>query len=133
LKILKKRKFLFVVLSISLGASIGALFRWYLGMSLNSFFPTIPLGTLACNLIGGFLMGIFMAVTKDHKFISETARLAVATGFLGSLTTFSTFSAETVNLLSHQQYIWSFFLIMMHVAGTILSTIFGLYVVKFLT
>jgi len=125
--------FLSTILSISLGAAVGALFRWYLGLSLNSFFPTIPLGTLAANLIGGFLMGIFMAITKDHRFISETARLAIATGFLGSLTTFSTFSAETVTLLSHQQYIWMSFIIIAHVAGSILSTIFGLYIVKLIT
>ena len=70
------------VLSISIGAAIGALFRWYLSLSLNSVFPTIPLGTLIANLIGGFLMGIFMAITKDHKIISEEGPLTFPCAFL---------------------------------------------------
>lgn len=119
--------------SICVGASIGALFRWWLGGMLNTIFPSIPLGTLAANLIGGFLMGIFMAVTRNHLFFPEVARLAIATGFLGGLTTFSTFSAETVTLLSHQEYLMTAVIIIGHVAGSILATIFGIYTVKLLT
>ncbi len=116
-----------------LGAASGALFRWWLGMMLNTIYPTIPLGTLVANLIGGFLMGIFMAATRNQLFVPEAARLAIATGFLGGLTTFSTFSAETVTLLSHQEYLMSAVIIIGHVAGSLLATIFGIYIVKILT
>lgn len=121
------------VLSISIGAALGALLRWWLGSTMNSIFPTIPLGTLAANVIGGFLIGVVMAITRGHVFIPETARLAITAGFLGSLTTFSTFSAETVTLLSHQQYFWSCMIVIGHVAGSILATICGMYTVKIIT
>jgi CrcB protein len=119
-----------IPLSISIAAAAGALIRWGLGISLNTLFPSLPLGTLAANLIGGFLMGIFMALSKDHAWIPEAARLAITTGFLGGLTTFSTFSAETVTLLSHQEYALSGLIIFAHVAGSILATIFGMYLIK---
>ena len=86
--------------SICAGASIGAILRWWLGSMLNPIFPSIPLGTLAANIVGGFLMGIFMGLIRNHLFLPEPARLAITTGFLGGLTTFSTFSAETVKLFT---------------------------------
>lgn len=119
--------------SIGVGAALGAWLRWWFGMTLNHIFPTIPLGTLAANIVGGFLIGIFMAVTRNHTFIPETARLAITTGFLGGLTTFSTFSAETVTLITHQEYLWTAMILIFHVGGSILATIFGIYVVKLLT
>jgi len=100
---------------------------------MNSIFPTIPLGTLTANVVGGFLIGILMAVTRNHALIPETARLAITTGFLGGLTTFSTFSAETVTLLSNQEYLWTAVIILGHVGGSILATIFGIYAFKFFT
>lgn len=121
------------ILAIGIGGAVGALFRWWLGLSLNSIFPTIPAGTLTANLIGGFLMGIMIALTKNHSFIPEVMRLGITTGFLGGLTTFSTFSAETVALLSHQQYFWSSIIIIGHVGGSILATICGIYSIKLLT
>lgn len=124
---------MYAFLSIGLGAVLGAWLRWWFGLTMNSIFPTIPLGTLTANIVGGFLMGLFMAVTRNHVFISETMRLAIATGFLGGLTTFSTFSAETVTLLSHQEYVWTGVIIIAHVAGSILATIFGIYTFKFFT
>jgi CrcB protein len=121
-----------VILSISVSASLGALLRFWLGTSLNSIFPTIPLGTLAANVIGGFLMGIFITVTKNHVYIPEVARLTIATGFLGGLTTFSTFSAESVTLLFHGQYFWFIAIILGHVVGSIAATILGMYTAKIL-
>lgn len=119
--------------SIGIGAALGAWLRWWFGLTMNSIFPTIPLGTLAANILGGFLIGLFMAVTRNHAFVPETARLAITTGFLGGLTTFSTFSAETVTLLSNQEYVWTAVIITGHVAGSILATIFGIYTFKFFT
>jgi len=120
------------VLAISVGASIGAIFRYVLGIFYNFVFPSIPLGTLYANLIGGFLMGIFMAVSKDH-ILSETARLAITTGFLGGLTTFSTFSAEATTLLSHGEYALFSLITFSHVGGSLLATILGIYFIKLLT
>ena len=118
--------------SVGIGAALGAWLRWWLGLTMNSIFPAIPLGTLTANIIGGFLMGIFMAITKNHAFISETARLAIATGFLGGLTTFSTFSAETVTLASHQEYLWVAVSLISHVGGGVLATLLGIYTIKYL-
>lgn len=117
------------ILAISAGASLGALFRYFLGIFYNSIFPLFPLGTLFANLIGGFLMGIFMGLSKGH-FFSETARLAITTGFLGGLTTFSTFSAEATNLLAERELIYFSLLIMAHVGGSILAIILGIYFIK---
>lgn len=119
--------------AIGFGAALGALLRWWLGMFFNSVFPPIPLGTLAANIIGCFLIGIVMEVTRHHLFLPEPMRLGIITGFLGGLTTFSTFSAETVTLISHQEYFLSASIILAHLAGSLLSTIFGIYTIKFVT
>jgi len=121
------------VFFIGIGAVLGAWMRWGLGLFLNPIFPTIPFGTLAANLIGGFLVGIFMALTRNHLFLPEVARLGITTGFLGSLTTFSTFSAETVTLLSHHEYFWTFVIIAAHLFGSIIATAVGIFSVKLFT
>lgn len=120
----------YAILGIGIGAAFGALLRWYFALKLNHFFPTIPFGTLTANLVGGFLMGIYMAVTRNHAFIPEEIRLAITTGFLGGLTTFSTFSAESVTLLANQEYLWGLILILAHVCGSIIATILGIYAFK---
>lgn len=120
-------------ISIGIGAALGAWLRWWFSIMMNHIFPTIPLGTLTANLVGGFLMGIFMGITRNHTFIPEATRLAIATGFLGGLTTFSTFSAETVTLITHQQYFWTAAIMIAHVAGSIFATLLGIYAVKLLT
>jgi CrcB protein len=124
---------MFAVIAVALGASIGALLRWSLGMLLNPIFPTIPLGTLFANLIGGFLMGIFMGLVIHPLFFSDNSRLFISTGFLGGLTTFSTFSAETVHLLQTGQYLFVALIIFIHVAGSIAATLLGIYTVKIIT
>ncbi|MBW8824428.1 MAG: fluoride efflux transporter CrcB [Xanthomonadales bacterium] len=113
-------------IAIFIGAGFGALSRWWLGLALNSVFPTIPLGTLAANLIGGFVMGLLMAAFDQFQTIPPALRLALTTGFLGGLTTFSTFSAEASTLLLRQQFGWGGVLILVHVGGSILSTLAGI-------
>ena len=116
--------------SVGSGAAIGAWMRWWLGMVLNPIFPTIPLGTLAANLIGGFIMGLAMGFLAQYEALPPEVRLLLTTGFLGGLTTFSTFSAETTTLLLRQQFAWTALLMTTHVAGSVLMTLAGLGVFK---
>ena len=114
------------VLAVGGGAALGAWLRWWLGAALNPVFPTVPLGTLAANLIGGYLMGIALAFLSHFEALPPEARLLVTTGFLGGLTTFSTFSGEAVVLLARQQFGWSTVLIAAHVVGSIAATFAGI-------
>lgn len=118
-------------LAVGAGAAIGAWLRWGLGALLNPVFPTLPLGTLAANLLGGFLMGIAMAVLNHFEALAPEVRLLVTTGFLGGLTTFSTFSAEATTLLTRAQLGWSALLIGAHVIGSIALTIAGIALADF--
>ncbi|HMN64900.1 MAG TPA: fluoride efflux transporter CrcB [Burkholderiaceae bacterium] len=120
------------ILAISAGASAGAVLRWLLGMSLNAMFPAIPPGTLAANLIGGYLIGVAMAVFADHPGLPPEWRLLVVTGFLGGLTTFSTFSAEVTTLIQQGRLLWASAAIGIHVAGSLALTLLGLASVKLL-
>lgn len=117
-------------IAVGSGAAVGAWLRWWLGMLLNPVFPTLPLGTLAANLLGGFLMGLAMGFVTQYEAMPVEVRLLLMTGFLGGLTTFSTFSAETVTLLLRQQYGWMAMIIGIHVAGSVLMTVAGLNVVR---
>ena len=119
------------LLAVALGASLGAWLRWVLGAWLNPATGSLPLGTLAANLIGGFLVGIAVAAFADRTEIAPVWRLFVITGFLGGLTTFSTFSAETVTLLmTRQQYGWTMALVGAHVIGSVLMTLAGIGAVR---
>src|SRR5581483_10769079 len=108
----------------------GAWLRWALGAIFNPVFPTVPLGTLAANVIGGYLIGIAVEAFARHAGLPPEARLFVITGFLGGLTTFSTFSAEAVTLLMRTQYGWALVLITSHLAGSIVATVLGILTVK---
>lgn len=112
------------------GAGLGAICRWLLGLALNPVFPTLPLGTLAANLIGGFLMGVVLALFDQMQALSPAVRLAIITGFLGGLTTFSTFSGETVSLLLRQQYAATAAIMLAHTLGSILATLCGFGVIR---
>jgi len=114
------------ILAISLGASIGAVSRWLLSTWLNALFPQIPPGTLAANLIGGYLIGLAVAFFGQHAALPPEWRLFVITGFLGGLTTFSTFSAEVTSLLQQGRLLWAFAAISTHVLGSLLMTLLGL-------
>ena len=114
------------IAAISIGASLGALLRWVLGIQLNSMLPSIPLGTLAANLIGGYVVGVCAACFAMRPEIPPEVRLFAITGFCGGLTTFSTFSAEVVNLLQRGDLAAGSFAIVAHVAGSLGMTLLGL-------
>jgi CrcB protein len=114
------------IFAISLGAALGALLRWQLGLKLNSVFPSIPPGTLAANLIGGYIIGLAVAYFAQAPDISPEWRLFIITGFCGGLTTFSTFSAEIVALLQTGRLAGAMGAITIHVAGSLTMTLAGL-------
>lgn len=119
-------------LAVGSGAFVGAILRWMLGILLNPIFPTLPLGTLAANLLGGLLMGLAMGVFAQYEALPVALRLALTTGFLGGLTTFSTFSGETVSLLLRQQYAWAGGIVAMHLIGSLLMTLLGIGIIRLL-
>src|SRR5437667_12313665 len=94
------------LLAVGSGATMGAWLRWLLGILLNPMFPTLPLGTLTANLLGGLLMGFAMELLTRHAVLPAEVRLMVTTGFLVGLTTFSTFSAESVTLFPRRNLLW---------------------------
>ena len=113
-------------LAVGGGAAAGAWLRWWLGIVLNPVFPTLPLGTLAANLIGGYLIGLALATFSHFEALPPEMRLLVVTGFLGGLTTYSTFSAEAVTLMARHQTGWAAAHICAHLAGSILMTFAGI-------
>ena len=121
------------IIGISIGAALGALLRWALGMSLNSLWPTIPLGTLAANLIGGLLIGVASEFFASHGGLSPVWRLFIITGFMGGLTTFSTFSLEVSTLLQQRELAFAALQIGIHVGGSIILTLAGIGLVQYLT
>ncbi|MEO8120451.1 MAG: fluoride efflux transporter CrcB, partial [Rhodoferax sp.] len=118
------------VLAICIGASIGALARWRLGLWLNPG-AAIPFGTLAANLIGGYLVGVCVAFFQALPNLDPIWRLALVTGFLGALTTFSSFSAEVVGMLGQQRYTLAFGTTAVHLFGSLLLTVAGIQTVTF--
>ena len=114
------------LIAVFLGAGIGAVCRWALGLALNPVFPTIPFGTLAANLIGGYLIGLAMAVFAGLPGLAPEWRLLIITGFLGGLTTFSTFSAEVVALLQQGRTMMAAGAITLHLGGSLVMTLLGL-------
>ena len=117
-------------LAVGGGAAVGAWLRWGLGTALNPLFPTLPLGTLAANLIGGLLMGVAMEVVARHAVLPPEMRLLVTTGFLGGLTTFSTFSAEITTLLLRREWLWGVAGVSAHVIGSLLLTVVGILLAR---
>lgn len=114
------------VLIIGLGGGLGAILRWLLGLSLNSLFPAIPPGTLAANLIAGYLIGIFLVIFMSNPAIAPEWKLFIITGFLGGLSTFSTFSAEVTLLIQQGRLVMGGLAIASHVIGSIAMTVLGM-------
>ena len=114
------------ILAIGLGGGLGALLRWWLGLALNANFPAIPPGTLAANLIGGYVVGMAIAFFATYAALAPEWRLFVITGFCGGLTTFSTFSAEVVTLMQQGRTLWALGAVGAHLIGSITMTFAGI-------
>lgn len=117
---------LYSVLAIALGAACGALLRWGMGLGLNWLYPPIPPGTLLANLVGGYLVGLALTFFAAHPELPPHWRLLIVTGFLGGLTTFSTFSAEVTGLIEQGRLLSAGAAAMLHVAGSIAMTLLGI-------
>jgi CrcB protein len=113
-------------LAVVIGGAVGCVARWLLGVGLNLLFPAIPPGTLAANLIGAYLVGISIAYFGAHPDLPPHWRLLVITGFLGGLTTFSSFSGEVVILMRQDRWVMACASIGLHVGGSLLLTFAGL-------
>ena len=120
------------ILAIAIGSTLGGLLRWRLGLKLNGLFPGIPPGTLAANLIAGYIVGLAVAWFAQAPGLSPEWRLLIITGFCGGLSTFSTFSAEIVDLLQRGLYGWAMGAILVHVAGSVAMTLVGIATVAWL-
>ena len=116
---------MFSVLAICLGACIGALARWGLGLWLNPG-GLMPWGTLAANLLGGYLIGVCVATFQSMPDMDPLWRLLLVTGFLGALTTFSTFSAEVIGQLQQERYALALGTASLHLFGSLLLTVAGI-------
>lgn len=120
------------ILAVVIGAGLGALLRWQLGLLLNRYLPEIPLGTLAANLVGGYIIGFATGFFGSLPALSPEWRLLVITGFCGGLTTFSTFSVELVSLLRQGELLWAGTQVVVHVAGSAVMTLLGLATIVWL-
>lgn len=123
------------VIAICIGACVGALSRWQLGLWLNPSSTDngiFPWGTLVANLIGGYLIGLCVGVFQNMPQLAPEVRLLCITGFLGALTTFSTFSVEVVSMLQQGRIVLALLTAGVHLLGSLLLTYFGLYTVKLL-
>ncbi|MBF0161305.1 MAG: fluoride efflux transporter CrcB [Magnetococcales bacterium] len=121
---------LWSMIAVGVGAALGAWLRWWFSVWLNPLLPTLPLGTLAANLLGGYLVGVAVAFFAHAPALAPEWRLLVITGFMGGLTTFSTFSAEVVGLLQQQAYLWAMAVALLHLLGSLGMTALGLWTVK---
>ena len=117
------------LVAIAIGAALGAWARYGLGLWLNPLFAAIPMGTLTANLIGGYLVGVAVAVFHINAELPPEAKLFFVTGFLGALTTFSTFSAEVVHLIQNARYGWAVGAASLHLFGSLLMTGLGIFTI----
>lgn len=114
------------ILAVAIGGALGSLFRWFLGLRLNAVFPDLPLGTLAANVIAGYIIGVAIAFFGRLPEIPVEWRLFVVTGLMGGLSTFSTFSAEVVAALQQGRLKWAAGEILIHVSASLTMTALGI-------
>jgi CrcB protein len=114
------------LVAVAVGGMAGCLLRWFLALVLNRYFPTIPPGTLAANLIGCYIIGVALALFTANPALPVEWRLFVTTGFCGGLTTFSTFSAEVVILVQSGRLAWAMAAIAVHLVGSLSMTFAGM-------
>ncbi|WP_206998711.1 fluoride efflux transporter CrcB [Trinickia mobilis] len=114
------------ILAVGIGGALGSLARWVLGIRLNSLFPALPMGTLAANLIAGYVIGLAVAFFTKLPDVPPEWRLFVVTGLMGGLSTFSTFSAEVVAQLQQGRLGWAAMEIAVHVSGSLIMTTLGI-------
>ncbi len=120
------------LIAVAVGGMVGCLMRWFLALWLNRYFPTVPPGTLAANLIGCYVIGVALAIFTANPALPVEWRLFITTGFCGGLTTFSTFSAEVVTLLQGGRLTWAMGAIAVHLVGSLLMTFAGIGTVMLL-
>ena len=113
--------------AVGVGAAAGAWLRWGLAVLWNAINPALPYGTLAANLLGGYLIGVAVGFFDTHAGLPPAWRLLAVTGFLGGLTTFSTFSSEVVANLIAGDYGWAAMHLLLHLGGSLLLTALGLW------
>jgi fluoride exporter len=121
------------VAAVSVGGTLGCLFRWWLALQLNRLFPSIPPGTLAANLIGGYIIGAAIGYFALNAAVPPEWRLFVMTGFCGGLTTFSTFSAEVFTLLAQAQIGFAIAEVGVHVLGSLAATVLGVLTIRWIS
>ena len=114
------------VLAVGIGGALGCWLRWVLGIAFNPLFPNMLMGTLAANLTGGYLIGVAIEYFTHNDSLPPELRLFVIVGFLGGLTTFSSFSAEAVELLADKQLGWAFVMVASHLLGSLAMTWLGI-------
>jgi fluoride exporter len=113
-------------IAVAIGGVLGAWSRWGLSYLFNALWPSLPPGTLAANIVGGYLVGIFVEFFSLHSEMPPETALFVITGYLGGLTTFSTFSAEAVTLFARGEYTWAICHIISHLGGSLVMTVLGI-------
>lgn len=118
------------VAAVSVGGIVGCLLRWLLGLWFNTQPSVVPLGTLAANLVGGYIVGVAVAFFAINNNLPPEWRLLVITGFCGGLTTFSSFSAEVITMLRQDRMVWACSTIALHLFGSLLMTFAGIATVS---
>ena len=121
---------LYGFLAVGIGGALGCWLRWLFGIALNPLFSNLLLGTLAANLVGGYLIGLAVEYFLHHDSVPAEVRLFVIVGFLGGLTTFSSFSSEAVLLLVERELGWAFVLVATHLVGSLAMTWLGIITMR---